>query len=126
MRSKREAWNRVRTRGRPIKSRRNRDARSLDGRYTQDYRSLPLTSLTPPFIPLFVSRTRSNVVLSSLRPCRANRRAGVDIQATTMTGKRKAEREKEREIEKKKDRERKREGEGWRERERKRVNSPCP
>lgn len=73
-------------------NRRNLYARSLDGHYTRDYRAPLLTSLTPPFIPLFVSRTRSNVVLSSLWPCRANRRIGVDIQATTMTRERRERR----------------------------------
>lgn len=81
-------------------NRQNLYARSLDGHYTRDYWVPLLTSLTPPFIPLFVSRTRSNVVLSSLRPCRANRRTGVDIQATTMTrerGEEEGEEESERE-----------------------------
>lgn len=62
----------------------NAERRSRECTPAEDYRPLssprrPFASLTPSFIPLFVSRVRSDVVLSSLRPCRANRRAGTDI-----------------------------------------------
>lgn len=101
------AWNRAGdTLDRLIRRRRPKDdaRRALAPQRMQDSglpgRVCSLVSLTPSFIPLFVSHTRSNVVLSSLRPCRANWRAGVDIRRWPVTEKTK-ERERKRERKRK-------------------------